>query len=259
MHTRPAPIPARPTPPRPLPPPRYVYYNSKAASQTPISGQWAELFLVGSTLGAQAGPGANLTLFNGGMNHLTGETTGRGKYRGGICEAGPLPSPSCATCSGWLPSTPSPPLTRRSPSPPPQGTLIFVCYLVWLASFNAGRARATQESTISAGDYTIEVAGLSKLPPVIRPTSDMKARFQAFSSHARTAGSGPHLSGIRLGRAAFCLPPRLVDPSPPLPLPPSVPAPPRPPALHSPPCPSSLPSCPTSLPFSSFPGGRVLR
>lgn len=51
----------------------YVYYTAKAASGTPISGQWAELFLVGSTLGAQEGSGANLTVFNGGMNHLAGD------------------------------------------------------------------------------------------------------------------------------------------------------------------------------------------
>ena len=51
---------------------RYAYYTAHEESATAITGQWAELFLVGSTLGAQRGATANVNLFNAAMNHLVG-------------------------------------------------------------------------------------------------------------------------------------------------------------------------------------------
>ena len=57
------------------------------------------------------------------------------------------------------------------------GTLIFVCYLLWLSYFNASRAKYTQESTISAADYTVEVSGLSRLSRDL--SSELKVRASA--------------------------------------------------------------------------------
>lgn len=84
---------------------------------------WTELFLVGSTLGAQDGPHATMTLFGGGMNVLA-------------------------------------------------SSAIFAIYLIWLDRFNTQRARITQQTAMTAADYTVAVSGLSKLPEGQRPATD---------------------------------------------------------------------------------------
>ena len=110
----------------------YMHYQTQleaGALEDGMGGHWLELFLVGSTLGAQSGKDANLSVFNGGMTSLA-------------------------------------------------GTVIFTAYLLWLASNNARRAKATQESTISAADYAVAVSGLSSLPPeAVRSEEDVADFF----------------------------------------------------------------------------------